>query len=164
MAIGLLSLLGSIRPCEASEESKTEPYPDGKPHLVYTVDSQGRKSGQYKELDPEGHVLISATYAKDVLNGPYTSYFPNHKVKINATYTDGKLASKYSEFAESGEVIVTANYKAGALNGQRQEFTSGKLTKKRSLEGRQADGHRRIAEGQDAWLAARIRRGSRADR
>jgi hypothetical protein len=130
VAIGLLSLLGGIRPCEASEESKTEPYPDGKPHLVYTVDSQGRKSGQYKELDPEGHVVISATYQKDVLNGPYTSYFPNRKVKINATYTDGKLASKYSEFAESGEVIVTANYKAGALNGQRQEFTSGKLTKK----------------------------------
>jgi hypothetical protein len=129
LAVGLLSLAGGVRPCWASDEKKTETYPDGKPHLVYSVDQHGLKSGPYKELDPDGHVLVSATYAKDVLNGPYSSFFASGKTKLSAAYTSGKLSGKYRESAESGEVLVVANYKAGNLNGQRQEFSGGKVTK-----------------------------------
>jgi hypothetical protein len=56
--------------CRAKDSTKSEIYDDGKPHFVYSVDGEGRKNGEYRELSPEGHVLVAATYLKGQLNGP----------------------------------------------------------------------------------------------
>jgi hypothetical protein len=113
----------------AKDQSKTETYIDGKPHFVYSVDSEGRKNGEFRELDPDGHLLLSATYAKDDLNGVYRSFFPGGKPKVVAAYAGGKLSGQYREFAESGEAALVATYKAGELNGPRQQILLGKFVK-----------------------------------
>jgi hypothetical protein len=129
----------------AKDQSKTESYDDGKPHFVYSVDSEGRKTGEFRELAPDGHPLISATYAKDDLNGAYRSFFPGGKPKVVANYANGKLSGKYREFAESGEAAVVANYKAGELNGPRQEILPGKVVRSETWRTGKLHGWRREA-------------------
>jgi len=78
----------------AKDQAKTESYSDGKPHYVYSVDSEGRKNGEFRELAADGRLLLSATYAKDDLNGAYRSFFPDGKPKVVAIYAAVKLAGK----------------------------------------------------------------------
>src|SRR5437588_12600859 len=75
----------------AKDQTKTEAYDDGKPHFVYMVDREGRKNGDYRELSPEGQVLVAAMYLNDQLNGPFKSLYPNGKPKIIAAYAVGTL-------------------------------------------------------------------------
>jgi hypothetical protein len=122
----ILLLLGAgslsvSRPICAKDQSKTETYDDGNTRFVYSVDSQGRKNGEYRELSPDGRPLVIATYANDQLNGPYHSFFPSGKPKVIGVYSAGKLAGKYREYGESGGLAITATYTAGELNGGRQE-------------------------------------------
>jgi len=121
-ALALCAACAVARSTSAKDQPKTEAYENGKPHFVYSVDSEGRKNGDYRELSPEGRVLVAATYLKDQLNGPYKSLYPNGRPKVSAAYAGGKLSGKYREYKESGEVAVAAIYKAGDLNGARQEM------------------------------------------
>src|SRR5260221_1232897 len=127
----------------AKDQSKTETFIDGKPHYVYSVDSEGRKNGEFRELAADGRLLLSATYAKDDLNGAYRSFFPDGKPKIVATYAAGKLSGKYREFSESGEATVVANYKAGELNGPRQAILPDKVIRSESWRTGKLHGWRR---------------------
>lgn len=104
----------------AKDQTKTETYDDGKPHLIYSVDSAGRKNGDYREMSPDGQILVSATYQKDQLNGPYKALYPNGKPRVVAAYASGKLFGKYREYNNAGELAISATYKAGELNGPRQ--------------------------------------------
>ncbi len=118
------SLLALPRLVCAKDQTKTETYDNGKPHLIYSVDSQGRKNGEYRELAADGRPLVIANYAKDQLNGPYRSFFPSGKPKVIGAYAAGKLSGKYREFGESGGLAVTAAYIAGELNGAHQQTLS----------------------------------------
>ena len=113
----------------AADKQQIDSFANGKPHVVYNLDKQGRKTGTYKEYDPTGRVVISANYAKGNLQGAYRSFFPNGKPKIVAGFHNGKLFGKYRRFTTTGEVAWVANYKGGKLHGERQEFSAGKLVK-----------------------------------
>ena len=70
VAILAVRLAPVVSAASSRDQTKTEPNDDGKPHFVYSVDGEGRKNGEYRELSPEGHVLVAATYLKGQLNGP----------------------------------------------------------------------------------------------
>ncbi len=120
---------GLAAPGRAEDTSKTDSYPDGKPHYVYSVDGEGRKNGAYQALDPDGHVLVQATFKSGSVDGPYKSFHPNGKPKLVATFIDGQLFNKYQEFNDAGQPIVVETYRDGLLNGERQEFAAGKPIK-----------------------------------
>ena len=143
LTICTLVLAGATRLRAAKDQAKTDSYSNGKPHYVYNVDSDGRKNGEFRELGPDGRLLVSATYAKDDLNGAYRSFFPDGKPKVVATYAAGKLSGKYREFSESGEAAVVANYKAGELNGPRQEILPGKVVRSETWRTGKLHGWRR---------------------
>ena len=86
-------------------EVKTETYPDGAKHLVYAVDADGKRNGNYQEFHPNG------------------------KPKVQAVYRHGSLAGAYKEFDAKGKPLVTASYRDGKLHGPRQEFADGHLVK-----------------------------------
>ena len=62
LAICTLVLAGATRLRAAKDQAKTDSYSDGKPHYVYNVDSDGRKNGEFRELGPDGRLLVSASY------------------------------------------------------------------------------------------------------
>src|SRR5258708_21163879 len=86
LAVCTLFLAAATHLSAAKDQTKTESYSDGKPHYVYSVDSDGRKNGEFRELAADGRLLVLATYAKDDLNGAYRSFFPDGKPKVAATY------------------------------------------------------------------------------
>jgi len=86
-------------------EVKTENYADGGKHLVYVVDGEGEKNGNYQEFQPDG------------------------KPKVRAVFRHGSLAGTYKEFDAKGKPLVTAGYRDGKLHGPRQEFADGHVVK-----------------------------------
>ena len=143
LAVCTLILAAATHLSAAKDQAKTEFYSDGKPHYVYSVDSEGRKNGDFRELAADGRLLVSATYATDDLHGAYRSFFPDGRPKIVATYAGGKLSGKYREFSASGEAAVVANYKAGELNGPRQEILPGKVVRSETWRTGKLHGWRR---------------------
>lgn len=126
---GFLLILAADERLRAESTERTEMYPNGKPHFVFSFDEQGRKEGAFKEFDLDGKVVVAANYIKGKLDGAYRSFFPGGKPKVVAAYKDGKLYGKYRRFTENGDVALAANYKAGLLHGEQQEFSAGKVTK-----------------------------------
>src|SRR6202011_297962 len=108
--------IGMVAHGRAEDTSKTDSYPHGKPHYVYSVDGEGRKNGAYQAIDPDGHVLVQATFKSGSVDGPYKSFYSNGKPKLVAMFIDGQLFNKYQEFSDAGQPIVVETYRAGLLN------------------------------------------------
>ncbi len=124
--LATISILTFAAVCRADDTPKTDAFPNGKPHYVYSVDTEGRKSGPYQALDPDGHVLVQATFKSGHVDGSYKSFYSNGKPKAVATFVDGQLFNKYQEFDEAGVPTLAETYKASLLNGDRQVFAAGK--------------------------------------
>jgi len=160
-AVIVFGFVSAATLASAKDQSKTETYDDGKPHFVYSVDSEGRKSGDFRELSPEGHILVTATYHKDQLNGPFKSLFPNGKPRIIAAYASGKLSGKYLEYNDSGELAISATYKTGELNGPRQlSAAEGAVTNELWKDGRLMSAvgakHKQLHGWRRQWTADEI--------
>ena len=82
-----------------------EKYPDGGKQRVYSVNSQGKKVGAFKE------------------------FYPNGKLKTQARYRLDKLVGQFKQFDSKGRLQLQANYRDGDLDGARQEYVDGRLVK-----------------------------------
>ncbi len=82
-----------------------EKYPDGGKQWVYSVNSQGKKVGPFKE------------------------FYPNGKLKTQARYRLDKLVGQFKQFDSKGRLQLQANYRDGDLDGARQEYVDGRLVK-----------------------------------
>ena len=80
-------------------DSKTENYSDGGKHLVYAVDADGLKNGNFKEFHPGGKPKTQAVYRHGKLNGVLKAFDEAGKPRLQETYRDGKLHGQRQEFA-----------------------------------------------------------------
>jgi hypothetical protein len=115
--LGLLTLL-LLAPLLLTGEKVREYYPDGALKAEYTVDSQGRKVGLYKEFHPAGALKVKVLYKLDAMDGAYESWHANGKPHVTCRYKGGALTGLYREQRADATPTLTCNYKDGLLEGE----------------------------------------------
>jgi uncharacterized protein YkwD len=88
--ISVLAVLGLVFSRVAAGTMETR-YPDGKLHLKYEVDDQGKKNGSFEEFDSTGKIKVKARYRNDKLNGVLVR-FEKGKAVLTQLWKDGVLA------------------------------------------------------------------------
>lgn len=123
---GLLCLVLTSGAAHAQLEEVIETYVDGTVRARYSIDSKGRKSGQYVRYYRNGSVRLRANYRENIRNGRYETYYPNGDKQLATAYRDDKLNGTHQEFSKDGKRVVTAHYVDGVLNGSFDVVQDGK--------------------------------------
>ncbi|MDN3587733.1 energy transducer TonB [Pedobacter aquatilis] len=76
----------------------------------------GNKTGLWVRNYPEGQIMESETYSKNILNGPFTSYFPSGKIMEQGNYADGKMTGDWKLFSEEGQLVSVKVFRDGILS------------------------------------------------
>ena len=112
--ISALVVCGIIIVSSAFAEEKVEKYPDGTKQRVYSVDSEGRKVGPYREFYPTGKPKIQTAYRLDKLNGQFKRLDSKGRPELQATYRDGDLDGTRQEYAD-GRLVKEEVWLNGVL-------------------------------------------------
>jgi antitoxin component YwqK of YwqJK toxin-antitoxin module len=112
LAAALLLPAGS-----AEGEKVRELYESGALKAEYFVDTQGRKSGLYKEFHESGPLKVKVIYQADAMEGAYESWHENGKSFITCRYRAGLIQGPWKELRADGSKALTCAYKEGKLEG-----------------------------------------------
>lgn len=155
----LLALALLLPSLGRSGEKVREYYDNGALKAEYFVDSQGRKSGLYKEFHPGGQLKAKVIFQADAMEGQYESWHANEKPFITCryragllqgpwkelradgskvltcAYQDGKLEGAWSAFDAAGQPVEEATYKSGRRNGPRRLLQAGEILSEQEWQG-----------------------------
>ena len=110
-------------------QQRTDKYPDGTRRTVYSVDSEGRRHGEFRQYYPNGRLKTDARYLHGLLHGPYVTYHPNGKRKVEAAHRRGRWHGPYVARAADGSPFRSAAFRDGKLHGPHRQFDGKRLVK-----------------------------------
>jgi TonB family protein len=127
---------GSIQMTGAYKDSKTTiktgpfVYYDSSRNVVLKSHfTDGKLSGKFERLYPNGNVRQVKFYVDNKQNGPYQEFYPNGQLRAEGNYSMGKFIGEWKRFYETGEPLIIMNidsqgsgkFKSLHINGLTQE-------------------------------------------
>ncbi len=87
------------------------------------LDSEGRKTGEWKEFWDDGAVRAAGSYKEGKKTGKWVYYFLQGTIEQEGYYLDGKFSGNWKWYYDTGELWRDENYTKGVEDGDFAEFS-----------------------------------------